>query len=337
MGSPATAFIVTIDTEGDNLWARPRHITTENAHFAPRFQSLCETHGLRPTWLVNHEMADCPTFLRFGREVVKRATGEIGMHLHAWNSPPLIPRTADDLHHQPFLVEYPDEVIEAKVDWLLRCLRDRFECEIHSHRAGRWALDARYAGVLSRHGIRVDCSVTPGVDWSGSSGAPDGKGGTDYRGFPEHPYFMDLAHIDRPAVNGLLEVPVSVRSSALSRHAPWAYRLKGLRRWAWRSSPQQLWLYPDGRNLDSMLALVREAERKGSTHLEFVIHSSELMPGGSPNFPGESHIESLYRDLEALFSAVRRFATGMTLSQFRAHWLAKQAAASPQDVELCPQ
>ncbi len=26
------AFLLTIDTEGDNLWARPSKITTENSH-----------------------------------------------------------------------------------------------------------------------------------------------------------------------------------------------------------------------------------------------------------------------------------------------------------------
>jgi hypothetical protein len=36
-----TPFIITIDTEGDNLWACPRHITTRNAAYLPRFQSLC--------------------------------------------------------------------------------------------------------------------------------------------------------------------------------------------------------------------------------------------------------------------------------------------------------
>ncbi len=37
-----TPFIITIDTEGDNPWANPREITTRNAEYLPRFQSLCE-------------------------------------------------------------------------------------------------------------------------------------------------------------------------------------------------------------------------------------------------------------------------------------------------------
>jgi hypothetical protein len=45
------AFLITVDTEGDNLWSRPRDITVRNAEVLPRFQELCERHGLRPTYL----------------------------------------------------------------------------------------------------------------------------------------------------------------------------------------------------------------------------------------------------------------------------------------------
>ena len=48
-----TPFIITIDTEGDNLWARPREITTRNAAYLPRFQALCETFRFKPVYLVN--------------------------------------------------------------------------------------------------------------------------------------------------------------------------------------------------------------------------------------------------------------------------------------------
>src|SRR5256885_9751134 len=104
-----TPFIITVDTEGDDLWSRPREISTHNARFLPRFQSLCERYGYRPVYLANYEMAMCETFVEFGRDVIARRAGEIGMHLHAWNSPPLLPLTDDDLRHQPYLIEYRSE------------------------------------------------------------------------------------------------------------------------------------------------------------------------------------------------------------------------------------
>jgi len=51
-------------------------------------------------------MAMSAAFVEFGRDVLARGTGEIGMHLHAWNSPPIVPLTGDDFHYQPYLIEY---------------------------------------------------------------------------------------------------------------------------------------------------------------------------------------------------------------------------------------
>ncbi|MGA1318123.1 MAG: deacetylase [Rubrivivax sp.] len=311
---PLRAFVVTVDTEGDDLWSRPRDITTRNAAFLPRFQALCEDFGFAPTWLVNHEMACCPVFQRFGQQVLRRGTGEIGMHLHAWNSPPVVPLTDDDFHHQPYLIEYPEDLMEAKIDHLAGLLRSRFDSPVTSHRAGRWAFDARYARLLHRHGFEVDCSVTPGVDWRAARGAPQGRGGIDYRGFPRDPYRMDAQRIDRPGRGGLLQVPVSVLRSRLHRWAPWAYRVPGLRGRAWRHRPDRQWLYPDGRNLVSMREVVDEARAAGRPVLEMVLHSSELMPAGSPNGRDEAAIEALYRDLRVLFAQVAQAGfQGMTL------------------------
>jgi len=331
----APAFLITIDTEGDDLWSRPRAITTRNARHVQRFQRLCEAFGLRPTWLTNYEMARCPQFQAFGRDVVRRGVGEIGMHLHAWNSPPLVPLTPDDLAAQPFLTEYPPEVIDAKVGFMARLLRERFECEIVSHRGGRWALDATCAQALVRHGIRVDCSVTPDVRWVRPTTTQEGSATAavvDYRGFPTEPYLMDLRQPRRAAPSPLLEVPMTVVPSGLYRHLPQAYRVPLLRRWSWAWQPMHHWMYPDGRNLEAMLGIVRRAVEQRWPYLEMVLHSSELMPGGSPTFANAASIETLYRDLQVLFRSVAAHFRGLTLAEFAVQWPVQ--AAPPQRAGL---
>src|ERR1051325_7305918 len=129
------AFLITIDTEGDNLWAHPREITTHSAASLARFQAACEEYGLLPTYLTNYEMALCPHFQVFARDVLRRGTAEIGMHLHAWNSPPLIPLTDDDYRQQPYLIEYPTEVLQEKVRVLTDTLEQTFGVKMTSHRA----------------------------------------------------------------------------------------------------------------------------------------------------------------------------------------------------------
>ncbi len=313
-----TPFIITIDTEGDDLWSKPRRITTRNAAYLPRFQSLCERFGFKPTWLVNYEMAMCDAFVEFGRDVAQRDAGEIGMHLHAWNSPPLVPLTDDDFLHQPYLIEYPDQVMRDKIRFITRLLQERFGRTVASHRAGRVGFDGRYAAMLVAEGYRVDCSVTPGVDWSGTPGAPGGSGGTDYTRFPERPYFLDPGDISRPASCGLLEVPVTIHASGLHRKAPWAYRVPLLRRALNRMSPGLSWMCPGENGLDAMLRAAGAARAGGSPHVEFMLHSSELMPGGSPTFRTASDIERLYAHLETLFEKLSAWCRGATLAEFHA-------------------
>ena len=311
-----TAFIITIDTEGDDLWASPREITTRNAEYLPRFQSLCERYRFKPVYLTNYEMAMSDAFVEFGRDVLARGAGEIGMHLHAWNSPPLHPLTDDDFRYQPYLIEYPAQVMKEKIKTLTRLLEDRFDQEMISHRAGRWALDGRYAAMLLDEGYRVDCSVTPGVDWRRCLGDPAGNGGSDYKDFPDRPYFFDPSDISVPASAGLLEVPVTIRPSSLYRRAPLAYRIRLVRRFANKLSPGLRWLCPAQSDLDSMLQIAREARAQGADHVEFMLHSSEFMPGGSPMFRDASAIERLYEELEILFEDLSTWCCGMTLKEF---------------------
>lgn len=85
--APKPNFIITIDTGGDNIWSKPKKITTHNVNFLPQFQSLFESYGLKPIYLTNYEMAISPVFKKFGKDILTRETEEIGIHLHAWNIP----------------------------------------------------------------------------------------------------------------------------------------------------------------------------------------------------------------------------------------------------------
>ena len=323
---PETAFLITIDTEGDDLWAQPHEITTHNARHLPRFQTLCERFGFKPTYLTNYEMAMSDAFVEFARDALSRGTAEIGMHLHAWNTPPLEPLTADDFRFQPYLIEYPRSVMREKIRTLTGLLEERFQRKTVSHRAGRWAFDGRYAELLIEQGYRADCSVTPETNWRSVRGDPAGSGGSDYTGFPGRAYFLDPADISRPAPTGeLLEVPMTVRASRLYRAAPWAYRIPLVRRYANRLSLGLGWLCPVQptisapleRHLAAMLDVASAVRSTGIDYVEFMLHSSELMPGGSPKFRRSEDIELLYEQLEILFGEIAAWCSGMTLREFR--------------------
>ena len=321
------AFLITIDTEGDNLWSRPRQITARNAGYLPRFQQLCERFGFKPVYLTNYEMAVSPELRQFAHAALRRGTAEIGMHLHAWNSPPLVPLTDDDYHHQPYLMEYPEGLMAEKAAYMTRLLETEFGAAMRSHRAGRWGMSPAYARILAEQGYRVDCSVTPGVSWQESLGDPKGSGGPDYRAFPSGAYRMDLRDISRPGASPLWQLPMTIDSlgpAAAARVAGALSPRSWPRRALGRLFPPAVWLRPRGGNLGEMLRLLRRARSQRRPYVEFMLHSSEFMPGGSPTFATAEAIENLYRDLEKLFAAAAPFFRGATLGEYAATLPAKQ-------------
>lgn len=314
-------FLITVDTEGDDLWSGRREIGTRNARFLPRFQALCERYTLRPSWLVSYEMAVSEEFAEFARDVIARGTGEIGMHLHAWNTPPLHSLSPDDHAAQPYLTDFPDGVMEGKIGFMTGLLEETFGVKMLSHRAGRWGFDGRYARMLAARGYLVDCSVTPHVSWRRYAGAPGGPGGPDFRGFPDRAYFLDPDDISREGDLPLLEVPVTIlREGGLLRRAAAAAagRSPLLTRVLDRVSRPVSWLRPDGGNGAGMIRILDAAIEDGRDFVELMLHSSELMPGGSPRFRSAEAIESLYRDLERLFDASSDRFRGGTLREYHA-------------------
>ncbi len=314
------AFIITIDTEGDNIWARPEKVTTANARYLPRFQNVCENFGFKPTYLVNYEMATDRYFQEFGRSVLRTGNAEIGLHVHPWYSPPDAGIYASRREHL-YLYELSDEMLHAKIDYLTKLLIDLFDIHPVSHRAGRWGFDERVARALVEMGYLVDCSVTPGVCWRKHKGAADGNGGPDYFAFPHLPYFLDLNCVKNSGQSPMLEVPVTVKLNyhfavQTFHHAIEDHLIaKVFRRVI---GPPHSWLRPDGSNVEAMISLVDWAIRQQSPVLEFMLHSSELMPGGSPTFKTAEQIERLYQDLRKLFNFLTRCgAVGMTLAEYR--------------------
>ncbi|GKX50847.1 deacetylase [Budvicia aquatica] len=308
------AFLISIDTEGDNLWVNTKDISTQNAKFLDRFQQLCEKYGFKPTYLTNYEMAISPDYVAFAKDVIARNQGEVGMHLHAWNSPPLQPLTDDDDRYKPYLIEYPQTIMREKIAVMTDLLEDIFDVKMLSHRAGRWAFNEYYAQLLHEFGYQVDCSVTPYVDWSGVKGKPDGNGGTDYSQFPDGAYFMDLNDISKVGTSSLLQIPMSTRLKYGSLHNSFKQLYDGLR--GKKRPPSTRWLRPKGNNVEEMKFVAQQCLDEGKNYVEFMLHSSEFMPGGSPTFKDDTSIEQLYRDLEELFEWLSQCTQGMTMAEF---------------------
>ncbi len=304
------SFIITIDTEGDNLWQWKQGdtITTENVKFLPRFQQLCDEYGYKPVWLTNFEMVSDPKFVAFTKEALRDARCEIGMHLHAVNNPPISDLPVSFHTNFPYLIEYPDDIIRQKLTLLNNLLENNYDEKIVSHRAGRWAMNGFYANCLIELGYKVDCSVTPGINWQDTKGITADSHGSDYSKAQELPFFLDNDRL-------LLEVPVSIRKLHYAEK-PFGGVKSFLRFAKRRVIGYRAWLRPNGKNLKEMLELAEQLKNKDTDYVMFMLHSSELMPGGSPTFKTVEDIEHLYKDLKTLFNYMATFCEGRTLKEY---------------------
>lgn len=303
------AFIITIDTEGDNLWrwSYGDEITSNNARYIKRFQQTCERYGFKPVYLTNYEMATSEDFVSVAKEALNRGQCEIGMHLHAVNNPPLVDLPVKYSNNFPYLIEYDAETMEQKISYLKRLIEDTFEIKVFSHRSGRWALDDRYIRLLAEQEILVDCSVTPGICWKTTGGLTEGSIGSDYSKSDIKPFRL---------CEGLIEVPMTIRhyNKSFIRH-PQSIK-DHIRIIKHTLRGQNIWLRPDGRNQTEIDYLLNNERNSESDYLMFMLHSSELMPGGSPTFPDDQSIEILYDQLETIFRTASSFCVGKTLKEY---------------------
>jgi len=305
-------FIITVDTEGDYIWHGVqrsygiREIKVENAKYIERFQNLCRKYNFVPTYLVNYEMAFAEPFVSRAKKWAKDGECEIGMHLHAWNTPPIFELPYRRKSHNPYSGDYPKDVLFEKIKTMTDVIESQFGVRPVSHRSGRWYLDENVIKFLSELGYIADCSVTPGVSWKPHIGYK--IYGSDYTKYPAQVFFLNVGE----GGYKILEVPPSI---VIKKPVGVFERILGKILTGRKKMPITAWLRPNGRNIADMLSIVENAETEDK-YLEFMIHSSELMPGGSPTFPNKAAIEKLYGDMEKLFTKISQSYSGIALRDF---------------------
>ncbi|MBD5549023.1 MAG: deacetylase [Lachnospiraceae bacterium] len=301
-------FIITIDTEGDNLWADrvtrngPKAITTENAQNLERFQILCEQYGFIPVYLTNYEMSKAQPFTELAQCALKKGRAEIGMHMHAWNSPPIENLPYNHKGGHAYIGEYSRRLQWEKMKYLTKHLEDIFQEPITSHRSGRWWFDEFILKCLKRLGYLVDCTMTPYESWKSSIG--NREYGIDYsKDIYRGEYMLSNRNIHASGNSGVYEVPPTIL-----RH--YKYDFPILHR-------TTEWFRPNGNNLEEML-WIKEKVRKNKKvdYLQFMLHSSELTAGTNPTFKYKNSIEKLYSDLKILFDEVSKDFEGIGITRY---------------------
>ncbi len=294
-------FMVGVDTEADDQWSLEgrRLLSVENARALPRLQALCDNYGVRPSYLVTHEMATKEPARSILRDLFAKGRCEIGAHLHPWSSPPY--------RQEDLLGRYPNQLDNALLKTQLEELTAVIESSLGvrpvSYRAGRHGFDERSLRILEALNYRVDTSVDPLFNETR-------KGGPSFAGAPVSPYWPSSLDVRRPGGSSVLEIPVSSATSpALPKilekgfaslpSIPWRGYLK-------RLGLRAVWLRPSYSSVEDAKALASALVVRGAPTLNMLFHSSELVPGGSPYNQDAAAVDRFFSRLESIFEHVMR-------------------------------
>lgn len=287
---------LSVDVEEEGLFSGRYAARAEGLRNVARLERLAfvsEEFGvpltLLGTWPVYSD-AGCAAILRRWQDA---RGAELGCHLHPWNTPPL-----DDPAAQAWTPSeaMPEELLDAKLAALAAACAQVSGHAPTSFRMGRFDLGPKVLGLLPRHGLRVDSSIVPCCFCAARP-----------QSFlsPCDPY---------PLAEGLWEVPLTMQPLS-----------HGLRALAWRAAGMlgpgagtallrrfhvlgAAGTMPVWQPLASIKLGARLHLARGGRVVQLFLHSSELMPGGSPELPDEAAVERLVARIRAFLLWLREHA-----------------------------
>uniref|UniRef100_A0A7C3Z013 Deacetylase n=1 Tax=Desulfobacca acetoxidans TaxID=60893 RepID=A0A7C3Z013_9BACT len=303
-------LVITIDVEEEGLFTGTYPQSgagVANVAELRRLEFIPRNFGFPLTLLATYPVARDAAAQEVLRSWKQEHGAEIGVHLHPWNTPPF--GELPDPEPVP-TARLPLTLVEAKLQTLINCLTDSFQEPPRCFRMGRFDWSSGLLGLLPGLGLRVDSSMVP-LTWKG-------EGPINFLAPPD-PFWLEAP---TPPAAGLLEVPVTMvpvfQSSARAVH-----RLAGLLpakigqallahyRFAGAAGIHPAWFPRFSMRLAAGLH-----RRRGGRVLTLFLHSSELLPGGCPDFPNAAAVDRLVAKLRSFLAWLVQQGpvTGLTLS-----------------------
>jgi len=327
-------LVVTIDVEEEGLFQGkydPFHAATTNVSSLELLDEVFLKWNIRPTLLITYHVAKQARLREFLMGLAERWGGEIGAHLHHWNTPPIRPLPFPE----PVPSEcMPTQLLREKLD----CLLEAFE-PMHivprSFRMGRFSFGPKMCAILQDSPIVVDSSVAPlRIQY----------GGPDHLTAPIDPYTPNPLDVTSPGHSRLLEVPITI--VPIRPHV--GRLLENLRRIWPRTDAAVGWIASRLCSLPVQPAWTGSARLKIASALHLwragqvltlFFHSSELSPAHNPLHPTQRHVQSFIKKLDDFFQWLNKRAhvECVTLYQLRQMWPFPVTEPRTPDQSLCDQ
>jgi glycosyltransferase involved in cell wall biosynthesis len=286
-------LVVTIDTEEEFDWSRFRDAPwrVSPPEHIDRFQQLARGFGVRPAYLLTTPVIADARASAYFRTLHAKGEADLGLHLHQWTTPPL---GAHEGEYHSFQKNLPSSVHEAKLAALADAFEAAFGFRARAHRAGRYGISMACYGALSRAGVDLDFSPTPGFNF-----AP--RGGPDFSGMSNAPFLVEPADANPVAVTPTCGARAIRRASAFLSQEGAAPGLEGRRRALPDSLTAAQRLTCEGAALKDLIALTRRLISDRTPVFVFTFHSTTMTPGGSPYAKDSAGVEAALALCRAYF------------------------------------
>jgi hypothetical protein len=268
-----------------------------------------------------------------------RGRGELAAHCHAWNTPPV----SEPDGAQGFLNELDESTQRAKLEAVTEAHERAFGARPTSFRAGRFGADGATLRILEAQGYLVDSSVTPRISWRTEVGFGWG-GGPDWRRCPLGPYHPSREDPTRPGDSSLVEVPLTIvrERDVFPPAVEELISRRGSRSIAERvigrlGLGRIAWFRPTFQTVETMVRVADKATRQGVDTLNLMLHSSEVLPGGSPFARTPAEVAALLDRMERAVETVleRTGAVPRTMSEYRRVFDGETAAPAEKGRAAC--
>lgn len=285
-------LLVVVDTEEQFDWSAPfdrKATAVSHMRALGPFQSLCESHAVRPTYVIDMPIASNHESAGILREIQARGACEIGAHLHPWVTPPF-----EELvnAHNSYPGNLPRAVEQAKLRTLLAAIESGVGVRPRCYKAGRYGFGAHTRELLLELGFEVDLSFAAAFDLSGDGG-PDYSHTSAALGWLD-PQQRLLEVPSTGAFTGWCASPGIYRISRALAPLPATGVLSRL------GACERLFLSPEGYQFEDCQRLTRHLLQRGQRVFQFSLHSPSVEPGHTPYVRSQA-------DLEKFFASINRY------------------------------
>jgi hypothetical protein len=271
---------ITIDVEEDNWSNYDADPAMSNIGKMLELQELFDLYKVKPTYLITYPVATDMKSVALLRKIMEDGRCEIGAHVHPWNTPPF---EEGKSVQNTMLFNLDKELQYKKIESLHEKILKNFGVAPVTFRAGRWGFDQTVAENMCKAGYKVDCSVSPFVNWKSYHGPDFSNWTPEIKRLPlEHQEQGDFL-LEIPATIGFLQPNFKLCNTlfnAVSGSFLKHFRVIGILDKL--KMLNKVWLSPEMSDGMEMIRLANRMEKEGYELLNMFFHSSSLKAGLTP-------------------------------------------------------